>query len=175
MKKLFVALSFISFFVFLSGCSKESFEEGKEELKEAFNEKAGLSGYLKDNNEAIDQYNQYIDLFNHAMENIEDLTVLTEKIEKEIIPSLDEAIILSNKGEYKVSLYGALKKERTEAMMKSKEGMEKLLVLYKTTDFTEEEEFAVFSILDESFELFKKYETHLVEAGKEMNETIKKE
>lgn len=172
MKKWFITFVFISSFLVLSGCSNDTLEESKEEFTDAFNQKAELSAYLKDNNEAVEQYNQSVELFSNAMEEIDDLGLLTETLDKDIIPAIDAAISLSYNGEYKASIYGELKKKRTDAMMKTKEGFEKFSSLYKRTDFTEEDESDAYAMLEQAFLLLETYETDLVEIGKEMNEKI---
>jgi hypothetical protein len=166
MKKIIsiVGISLLS--LLISGCA--DFKEG---FKQGYNEKEELNAYMIHNDEAVAEYNKFV-LSYHSIKDIEEIDVLTQKLETEALPLLNKAIVISKKESYKTDVYNELKEERTIAFSTAKKGIEQLIFLNKKKDFKPGEKDKVFVILKEAFEQAKNYEEKLLKTGEKINEKI---
>jgi hypothetical protein len=162
MKKTILTLCLLFLTVGLSGCS-----EVKEEIIETVNQMREYEQFLEYHNEVIDEYNEYIDRYAVIFLE-EDLIVMVKNMENESVPTLDEVIGLSKEKEYKSKIYNELVKERTNAMLKTKEGLIKFIELYKDPEFTQEEQHKIRLIMKESDTMMVEYEKHFEEVEKSL-------
>jgi uncharacterized membrane protein YheB (UPF0754 family) len=173
LKKYLFIISLASSILLLTACSEakekvvETTGKVKEEASNVLTELSEYRDFESNHNKTIKEYNDAFISSEEAYAE-EDLNIVVERMEKETIPKLDSALAISKEMEFESDSFNELKEQRTNFILKFKEGIQMMILTYKDPNFTIEDEETAFKMLYESAVMLTKMEEDFMILGESL-------